>query len=293
MRTNIRLTTAARKAALATTLVAITGLGTGCVSQSEHDKLWETNRSLTQQNAELRSRLDSLGASNASLQGTAGSAESVITQLRADNATLRQQLSSAQSNLSRFEDRMNELSFVSLDPATDRALRQLASEYPDLIVYDADRGMVRLTSDLTFGSGSDQVQSGAMDSLKRLAQVLSSIDGSDYDIQIAGHTDDRKPGASTRRNHPTNMHLSAHRAIAVRNVLGNAGVPWERMSVMGWGEYRPAVPNNPSTGTAANRRVEIFLTPSSWDGSSMSTDTPAQDTSAPASNPGSGIDPIK
>ena len=89
------------------------------------------------------------------------------------------------------------------------------------------------------------------------------------------------------------MHLSAHRAIAVRNVLGNAGVPWERMSVMGWGEYRPAVPNNPSTGTAANRRVEIFLTPSSWDGSSMSTDTPAQDTPAPASNPGSGIDPIK
>ena len=289
MPTKTRLKNACTRATLGATLIALAGVSTGCVSQSEHDKLWETNRSLTQQNAELRTQLDSVSGRYSSQQANSGRIESAVESLQRENSSLKEQLALASANLARFEDRMNDLSFVSLDPVTDRALRQLAGEYPDLIVYDADRGMVRLTSDLTFGSGSDQVQSGAMESLNRLAGVLASMNASDYDIQIAGHTDDRKPGANTRRNHPTNMHLSAHRAIAVRNVLGSAGVPWERMSVMGWGEHRPSVANNPSTGTAANRRVEIFLTPSTWNGT-VTADVPTDDTSAPTSP---RIDPIK
>lgn len=280
--------TSYRRVALGVLIAGAGALTTGCgVSQTEYDKLWETNRSLTSQNAELRDELSSMRSTNSALQGSAGSADSVITRLQNENSTLRSQLGTAQQSLATFEDRMNALNIGPLDPAVDRALRQLASQNPDLIVYDAERGMVRLASDLTFASGSDEVQSTASGSLSRLAQILSGIDG--YDIQIVGHTDDRKPGSVTARNHPTNMHLSAHRAIAVRNTLGRAGVPWERMSVMGWGEHRPAVANNPSSGTAENRRVEIYLTPSNWDGSSASA-TPA---SAPASSAPQRIDPIK
>lgn len=282
---NRRLTT---RAASTATLLTLAALGTGCVSQSEYDKLWETNRSLTNQNAELRDQLNGLSSTNSALEGSAGSAGTVISQLRQQNAALRDQLSSANDSLARFEERMNAMNIVSLDPATDRALRNLASQYPDIIVYDADRGMVRLASDLTFGSGSDEVRSGAADSLAQLAGILNAAGAADYDIQIVGHTDDRKPGAVTQRRHPTNMHLSAHRAIAVRNALGSSGVEWERMSVMGWGEHRPAVANNPATGTEANRRVEIFLTPSTWDGYDTA-DVPLDSTgsSSPA------IDPIK
>ena len=76
------------------------------------------------------------------------------------------------------------------------------------------------------------------------------------------------------------MHLSAHRAIAVRNVLGQAGVDWTRMSVTGWGENRPLVANNKGKGTTDNRRVEIFLVPSS-----MRSVSPAQSKEAPSMMP--------
>ena len=281
-----------KRVALTTTLVAVAGLTTGCVSQGEYDKLWETNRSLTNQNMELQGRIDSMGSANSALEGSAGNAGSVISQLQSDNANLRTQLMGAQQTLSSIEDRMNSLSIVSLDPATDRALRELAAQYPDMIVYDADRSMLRFASDLTFGSGSDSIQSSAGGGLSTLAEVLNSGAAAGYDIQIVGHTDDEKPGSNTRRNHPTNMHLAAHRAISVRNALGNAGVPWERMSAMGWGEYRPLVSNNVGKGTAANRRVEIFLMPGTGGAVSTTADVAVEVDSfeAPASR---GIDPTK
>ncbi len=280
-----------KRVALTTTLVAIAGLGTGCVSQGEYDKLWETNRSLTNRNAELQGEVDSMDAANSALSGSAGSAGSVISQLQDDNSNLRSQLMGAQSSLDSIESRMNSLSIVSLDPATDRALRDLAAQYPDMIVYDADRSMLRFASDLTFGSGSDSIKSSAGNGLATLAGVLNAGAAAGYDIQIVGHTDDEKPGANTRRNHPTNMHLAAHRAISVRNALGSAGVPWERMSAMGWGEHRPVMANNVGKGTAANRRVEIFLV-NSTSAEFTTADAPVEvDTyEAPAST---GIDPTK
>lgn len=251
-----------RTIALTTLLVAVAGLGTGCVSQQEYDRLYETNQSLRSQNADLQNRLGTLESNNSQLQGSAGDAQGVIGRLRSENTTLRDQLSASQNAFASLEDRMNSMSIVQLDPATDRALSDLASQYPDMIVYDGESGMLRFVSDLTFASGSDQVQPSAMDSLKTLASVLSSSTASKYDLRIVGHTDDEKPGANTRRNHPTNVHLSAHRAISVRKALGDAGLEWARMSVTGWGEYRPIVANNPGKGTAANRRVEIYLVPS-------------------------------
>lgn len=254
--------TRGRRVALTTILIAAAGLGTGCVSQQEYDRLYETNQSLRSQNMELQNRLGTIESTNSQLQGSAGDAQGVIGRLRSENSSLRDQLASSQSAFASLEDRMNSLSIVQLDPATDRALSDLASQYPDMIIYDGENGMLRFVSDLTFASGSDAVQSSAAESLKTLASVLKSGAASKYDLRIVGHTDDEKPGASTQRNHPTNMHLAAHRAIAVRNSLGQAGMDWARMSVTGWGEYRPLVPNNPGKGTAQNRRVEIYLTPS-------------------------------
>ena len=41
--------------------------------------------------------------------------------------------------------------------------------------YDAARGMVRFSSDLTFGSGSDQVKSEAVNAISQLAGVLGPL----------------------------------------------------------------------------------------------------------------------
>jgi len=248
-----------RRLALTTLLVGAAGLGTGCVSQQEYDKLYETNQSLRSQNQEIQNRLSTLESNNTHLQGSAGDAQGVIGRLRSENSSLRDQLASSQTAIASIENRMNSLSIVQLDPATDRALSDLASQYPDMIIYDGENGMLRFVSDLTFGSGSDTVQASAAESLKTLASVLGNGAASQYDLEIVGHTDNEKPGSNTRRNHPSNMHLAAHRAISVRNTLGQAGIDWSRMSVTGWGEHRPIVANNSNKGTAQNRRVEIYL----------------------------------
>jgi septal ring factor EnvC (AmiA/AmiB activator) len=85
-----------RRLALTTTMIAIAGISTGCVSQQEYDKLWETNRSITNQNSTLQAQLDSMNSSNAQLEGSAGDAQSVINRLNNDNQNLRSQLNASQ-----------------------------------------------------------------------------------------------------------------------------------------------------------------------------------------------------
>lgn len=279
------------RAIRATAIVTMAAGLTGCVSQGEYDKLWETNRSLTDQLQQTQASLEACNAQNAALSGSAGGASGVIANLTDENTRLRDQLTQAMQSMRDLEGRLGGLELGRLDPTTDRALANLARQYPDLIVYDADRGMLRFSSDLTFASGSDQVQPAGADALGRLATVLSSNEASGYDIVIVGHTDSQRISASTAQRHPTNMHLSAHRAISVRRVLSDRGVAPERLQAAGWGEHRPAVPNNPSAGTAENRRVEIYLVPSTWRGpSGSSAGAPTQ---APAQPAAPEIDPTK
>lgn len=133
----------------------------------------------------------------------------------------------------------------------------------DMVEYDSERGIVKFKSDLLFEKGSDQVASSAVSAVKSLCGILNTEQGKNFDIIIAGHTDDipiEKPG--TREKHPTNWHLSVHRAISVLNVMRSNNIEPERMSVRGFGEYRPVEPNAPNKGgNERNRRVEIYIVP--------------------------------
>lgn len=133
----------------------------------------------------------------------------------------------------------------------------------DMITFDEATGSLKFKSDLLFDLGSDKVAAGAVNSLKQMASIMNSAEGNAFDMVIVGHTDDvpiKKP--STLQAHPTNWHLSVHRSISVLNVLTSAGLPPDRFAVKGFGEYRPVEPNKANKGgSAANRRVEIFIVP--------------------------------
>jgi len=95
-----------------------------------------------------------------------------------------------------------------------------------------------------------------------LAGIIDSPAAADFDAVIVGHTDNIpivKP--ETKAKHPTNWHLSVHRAISVMNVLRGGAVAPDRLGVMGYGEYRPAVANDTKANRAKNRRVEVYLVP--------------------------------
>ncbi len=135
------------------------------------------------------------------------------------------------------------------------------AEREDMVTFDPDRGVVKFKSDLLFKSGSDEVVPAAVQAVKTLCKILNSEKGGKFDIIIAGHTDDQ-PIRYSRAKHPTNWHLSAHRAISVLNLMAGSNVAQKRMSVRGFGELRPIVPNKPGNkGNSQNRRVEIYIVP--------------------------------
>lgn len=133
----------------------------------------------------------------------------------------------------------------------------------DMVTFDASRGIVKFKSDLLFEKGSDKVASSAVSAVTSLCTIMNTEQGKKFDIIVAGHTDDipiLKP--ATRAKHPTNWHLSTHRAISVLDIMAKNNVVQERMSVRGFGEFRPVVPNKPNKkGHPQNRRVEIYIVP--------------------------------
>ncbi len=141
-------------------------------------------------------------------------------------------------------------------------LEDFANQH-DMVTYDSQRGVVRFKSDLLFELGSAKVASSSIPAVQALSNILKSEEAQEFDVIIAGHTDDiRIAKPSTLEKHPTNWHLSAHRAISVLEIMVDNTVDPNRLSVRGFGQYRPVEENRPNRkGNPKNRRVEIFIVP--------------------------------
>jgi outer membrane protein OmpA-like peptidoglycan-associated protein len=57
------------------------------------------------------------------------------------------------------------------------------------------------------------------------------------------------------------VELSFLRAKAVADILVGKGIPFERISVIGYGDTRPIDTNETDEGKLKNRRVEVKLVP--------------------------------
>ncbi len=87
--------------------------------------------------------------------------------------------------------------------------------------------------------------------------ILDEVKDKPNHVRIEGHTDDR-PIATPR--FPSNWELSAARATeVVRYFVRGHGFPPDRISALGYGEYRPVRPNNSIENRAANRRVDVVI----------------------------------
>ena len=142
-----------------------------------------------------------------------------------------------------------------LPPDLDRALTRYATKYQQRVWYDRGRGALSLANDRLFESGSDSVRTDAYAALHEFANIVGQVLPEHFEVVVVGHSDDTAiKKAETLAKHPTNWHLSVHRAIAVKDVLVKAGLPARRLAVMGYGPYRPV-----SDDRSRNRRVELFL----------------------------------
>ncbi|MHC4508113.1 MAG: OmpA family protein [Planctomycetota bacterium] len=183
-----------------------------------------------------------------------------VDALKQQIAALEEDIAKKQELIASMQQKLL-LGGAALPVELSTMLEDFARKQPNLVTYDASRGIVKFRSDLLFEKGSDTVASSAIEAVKALCTILSSEQGKPFDVIVAGHTDDIPIlRAATRAKHPTNWHLSVHRAIAVLNIMESNNIASKRLSARGFGEFRPVAVNKPNKGgNPQNRRVEIYI----------------------------------
>jgi len=113
---------------------------------------------------------------------------------------------------------------------------------------------IRFMGETAFDSGSADIRYEMRPLLKNIAAVLNEQEG---EITVIGHTDNVPIRWGPFKS---NLALSMARAASVADYLLTQGsVGPERVSTMGFGEYRPIDTNDTPEGRQKNRRVEIKL----------------------------------
>jgi outer membrane protein OmpA-like peptidoglycan-associated protein len=136
----------------------------------------------------------------------------------------------------------------------ERELRGSLSGTGADIRNDGSRLYVVLPESVTFATDSATVNSGFLPALRDVADSLRRHPASS--VRVVGHTDNVGTEAY-------NADLSTRRALAVARVLISGGTASDRITYAGRGFADPVASNSTSAGRAANRRVEIIITPRS------------------------------
>ncbi len=260
----------------------------GCARQDQYDHTVAANRSLQEQLAAMEDERKAAEQRLAATQETLDQTRSSHDQLQSQYQQLSTSVGSLDAANRDYMQRIAQLEIGPLPVEVENAIADLARMHPHLLSFDANMGLVRFASDFTFDLGSIDLKPDATSTLTQLATILNEPAARNLEARIIGHTDNvpiSRP--ETRRKHPTNTHLSVHRAISVQSALTQAGVNPDRIQVAGYGEHRPIVPNG-AGGAPENRRVEIFLAPMATEAVQATFDAP--EVAAPA---GRTVEPNK
>lgn len=135
-----------------------------------------------------------------------------------------------------------------------KAFRNQLGDGP-VFITNEERGLtVHILEELLFASGNAEFKQNSLAILDTLASVLKTVPN---DLRVEGHTDNVP--ISTQL-FPSNWHLSVERAVnAGFYLIEKHGLAPARVSVVGFSEYHPLVPNTSNENRARNRRVDIVI----------------------------------
>ena len=143
-----------------------------------------------------------------------------------------------------------------------KEVEEIASEVEEFVFKNKLAGKVDVSSDergaiitisdtVLFPAGASRMTYAGDEVIKQVFDLLKQFN---YQVKIEGHTDN-SPIRTER--FPSNWELSASRAAEVARKLVRAGFPPSQLSIEGFAEFRPKVPNDSRKGRATNRRIEI------------------------------------
>lgn len=118
---------------------------------------------------------------------------------------------------------------------------------------DREGVVITLSGNFLFESGRADIQPDAVPLLDGIVAYLRTLPN---EVRISGHTDNIPIETPL---YASNWELSSARAIAIVKYLTAAGISAERLGAVGFGEYRPLVPNDTRANRAKNRRAELLI----------------------------------
>lgn len=262
-------------------------------SQNRVQSLLETLSSSEVENKGLQGKIDDIKDQNLSLQGQ-------ISELENESSFKTENLNDALIKISRLSDDIkilsNEIQLlnnlldskeaeiannkIELGEIGDRLNRVLTSELFKLQKYKSEffgklsealgnRDDIQIKGDrfifqseILFDSGSVEIQSSGRVALSLIAKTLIDLINDiptelNWVLQIDGHTD--KVPISTSQ-FPSNWELSHARALEVVKFFIGQGIPADRLSANGYGEYQPINIGDSREDLKQNRRIELKIT---------------------------------
>lgn len=118
-----------------------------------------------------------------------------------------------------------------------------------------ERGLtIRILEDILFPSGSANLNENSKVVLTKLANIIKVLPN---DIRVEGHTDNIP---ISNNEYPSNWHLSVNRALnTAYYLIKDVDISADKVSIVGYSEYKPIAGNESVEGRALNRRVDIVI----------------------------------
>jgi chemotaxis protein MotB len=236
----------------------------------EKDRLMREKDSLTREKETLIIERDRLLRDKSDLETNIRQNEREISRLKSENRTLQTENARMKTQIGELEEALTAYEEIErksqdlMDIAFIRIQELLRDEIRagKVRVYQGTLGIILdVQGEYTFDMGSVEINPGGKAILKKVAILLSELEG--YFIGIMGNADNKPIITSKlKKQFPTNWELSAYRGATVaRFLIENGNLNPSRIVTMGLGEYQPIDDNLTEEGRGNNRRVDIVLMP--------------------------------
>lgn len=116
--------------------------------------------------------------------------------------------------------------------------------------YNENKISLMVSEQLTFDGGQFDLKEQAKPLISKLIPAMQT---SPFNVSVEGHTD------ALTSEKIDNMQLSLNRALTVARFLIRNGLDKNKVSVSGYGPFRPIADNRKPGGRQRNRRVEINI----------------------------------
>lgn len=148
----------------------------------------------------------------------------------------------------------------SIEGQVDAMIKELGLE-DSVSTSMEERGLViSFNNSIFFDSAKANIKEDMKSKLVSLSTILNKIDN--Y-VRVEGHTDNIP---IKNQYYNSNWQLSSIRASnVVEFLIAQGNISPDRLSAVGYGEYRPIDDNTSEEGRAKNRRVDILILNNKYD----------------------------